>query len=98
MSPVDICGVTVKRATLNNYDDICRKRVRIGSEVWVRRSNDVIPEIMGVVWDGEGEAPETDIQPPTVCPACGGPLVLSLIHIFIKDLAKWTLLSCGRRP
>lgn len=75
LSPVDICGVTVKRATLNNYDDICRKRVRIGSEVWVRRSNDVIPEIMGVVWDGEGEAPETDIQPPTVCPACGGELV-----------------------
>lgn len=75
LSPVDICGVTVKRATLNNYDDICRKRVRIGSEVWVRRSNDVIPEIMGIVWDGEGEAPETDIQPPTVCPACGGPLV-----------------------
>ena len=75
LSPVDICGVTVKRATLNNYDDICRKRVRIGSEVWVRRSNDVLPEIMGVVWDGEGEAPETDIQPPTVCPACGGPLV-----------------------
>ena len=75
LSPVDICGVTVKRATLNNYDDICRKRVRIGSEVWVRRSNDVIPEIMGVVWDGEGEAPETDIQPPTVCPACGSELV-----------------------
>ena len=75
LSPVDICGVTVKRATLNNYDDICRKRVRIGSEVWVRRSNDVIPEIMGVVWDGEGETPETDIQPPTVCPACGGELV-----------------------
>lgn len=75
LSPVDICGVTVKRATLNNYDDIRRKRVRIGSEVWVRRSNDVIPEIMGVVWDGEGEAPETDIQPPTICPACGGPLV-----------------------
>ena len=75
LAPVDICGVTVKRATLNNYDDICRKRVRIGSEVWVRRSNDVIPEIMGVVWDGEGEAPETDIQPPTVCPACGSELV-----------------------
>ena len=75
LSPVDICGVTVKRATLNNYDDICRKRVRIGSEVWVRRSNDVIPEIMGVVWDGEGEPPKTDILPPTVCPACGGELV-----------------------
>ena len=80
LEPVDICGVTVRRATLNNYGDICRKRVRIGSEVWVRRSNDVIPEIMGVVW--EGEPPETDIVPPSVCPACGGPLTARGAHLF----------------
>jgi len=82
LAPVDICGVTVKRATLNNYGDICRKRVRIGSDVWVRRSNDVIPEIMGVVWEGEGEAPQTDILPPDVCPACGGALTQRGAHIF----------------
>ena len=82
LEPVDICGVTVKRATLNNYGDICRKRVRVGSDVWVRRSNDVIPEIMGVVWEGEGEAPETDILPPTVCPACGGALTQRGAHLF----------------
>ena len=82
LEPVDICGVTVKRATLNNYGDICRKRVRVGSDVWVRRSNDVIPEIMGVVWQGEGEAPETDIVPPETCPACGGALTVRGAHIF----------------
>ncbi|MBR3796769.1 MAG: NAD-dependent DNA ligase LigA [Clostridia bacterium] len=82
LEPVDICGVTVKRATLNNFGDICRKRVRVGSEVWVRRSNDVIPEIMGVVWTGEGEAPETDILPPERCPACGGELTQRGAHIF----------------
>ena len=82
LAPVDICGVTVKRATLNNYGDICRKRVRVGGDVWVRRSNDVIPEIMGAVWEGEGEAPETDILPPTVCPACGGELTERGAHIF----------------
>ena len=82
LEPVDICGVTVKRATLNNYGDICRKRVRIGSEVWVRRSNDVIPEIMGVVWEGEGEPPESDIVPPSVCPACGGPVTARGAHLF----------------
>ena len=99
LSPVDICGVTVKRATLNNYDDICRKRVRIGSEVWVRRSNDVIPEIMGVVWDGEGEAPETDIQPPTVCPACGGELVKLRedgVHLFC--LNRTSCRACAACP
>ena len=82
LEPVDICGVTVRRATLNNYGDICRKRVRIGSEVWVRRSNDVIPEIMGVVWEGEGKPPETDIVPPAVCPACGGPVTARGAHLF----------------
>jgi len=82
LAPVDICGVTVKRATLNNYGDICRKRVRVGSDVWVRRSNDVIPEIMGVVWQGEGEPPETDVVPPDACPACGGSLTQRGAHIF----------------
>lgn len=82
LEPVDICGVTVKRATLNNYGDICRKRVRVGSDVWVRRSNDVIPEIMGIVWDGNGEAPETDLLPPDACPACGGALTQRGAHIF----------------
>ena len=82
LAPVDICGVTVKRATLNNYGDICRKRVRVGSDVWVRRSNDVIPEIMGVVWTEEGEAPETDVLPPDTCPACGGALTQRGAHLF----------------
>ena len=82
LAPVDICGVTVKRATLNNYGDICRKRVRVGSDVWVRRSNDVIPEIMGVVWKGDGEAPESDVLPPDTCPACGGPLEARGAHLF----------------
>ena len=85
LSPVDICGVTVRRATLNNYGDICRKRVRIGSEVWVRRSNDVIPEIMGIVWTGAGEAPETDVLPPDTCPACGGALTQRGAHLFCMN-------------
>ena len=85
LSPVDIGGVTVQRATLNNYGDICRKRIRLGSEVWVRRSNDVIPEIMGVVWQGDGEIPETDIPKPVVCPACGTPVTENGAHLFCMN-------------
>ena len=69
VSPVDLAGATVKRATLNNYGDIQRKRVRIGAKVWIRRSNEVIPEIMGRV--EEFVPGERDILPPDVCPACG---------------------------
>lgn len=81
LSPVDIGGVTVQRATLNNVGDIRKKQVRIGADVWIRRSNDVIPEIMGVV-EGGGAAEQREIEPPQVCPACGQPLTQRGAHLF----------------
>ena len=74
LDPVDIGGVTVKRATLNNYGDILKKKVRIGDHVFIRRSNDVIPEITGVA---EESPSATDIPKPEVCPACGSPVAES---------------------
>ena len=74
LDPVDIGGVTVKRATLNNYGDILKKKVRIGDRVFIRRSNDVIPEITGVA---EESPSATDIPKPEVCPACGSPVAES---------------------
>ena len=68
LEPVELMGVTIKRATLNNYDDILKKGIKIGSKVIVRRSNDVIPEIMGVY---EHTADSRDILPPDICTACG---------------------------
>jgi len=83
LEPVDFYGVTVKRATLNNWGDIQRKRVAIGCPVWIRRSNDVIPEIMGRV--GEPEAGETPVEKPTHCPACGSALVERGAHLFCMN-------------
>ena len=80
LSPVDIGGVTVKRATLNNEADIRRKQVTIGCEVWIRRSNDVIPEIMGRV--GDVAESEQEIVAPTVCPACGETLTQRGAHLY----------------
>lgn len=71
VEPVDLGGATVRRATLNNYGDLMRKRVRLGSRVMIRRSNEVIPEILGAVSEGEGEV---SVEKPTVCPACGSEL------------------------
>ena len=81
LRPVDIGGVTVKRATLNNVGDIQKKHVRIGSDVWIRRSNDVIPEIMGCV-EGGGAEHQEEIEAPSACPACGQPLTQRGAHIF----------------
>lgn len=70
LEDIDIGGVTVRRATLNNIEDIARKKVMVGSRVFVRRSNDVIPEILGVVPGEEGEY----LDAPKVCPACHTPV------------------------
>ena len=83
LEPVELAGVTVKRATLNNMDDIARKGVRIGATVFVRRSNDVIPEIMGVVEESlEGSI---EIEAPKLCPSCGAELFRDGVHIFCEN-------------
>ena len=83
LEPVELAGVTVKRATLNNMDDIARKGVKIGADVFVRRSNDVIPEIMGIVPETLDGAEE--IKPPTECPACGSHIILDGAHYFCEN-------------
>ena len=70
LDPVDIGGVTVKRATLNNINDIRKKNLSVGARVFVRRSNDVIPEITGIAEESQNT---TEINPPEFCPSCGAP-------------------------
>ena len=83
VEPVDFYGVTVRKATLNNLGDIQRKDVAIGCNVWIRRSNDVIPEIMGRA--GEIQPDERPIDKPEVCPACGSRLISRGAHLFCMN-------------
>lgn len=82
LEPVEIGGTTVKRATLNNWDDILRKKVQLNSRVLIRRSNEVIPEIMGVMDTDDETQP---IEKPEYCPACGSELVQDGVHIFCPN-------------
>lgn len=68
VEPVELAGATVRKATLNNFGDLTRKQVKVGSRVLIRRSNEVIPEILRAVEHSEGSS---DIQKPSVCPFCG---------------------------
>lgn len=79
LDPVDLAGVTVSRATLSNLSEIRRKDIKIGSRVFIRRSNDVIPEITGIAAHTENSR---EIIPPSVCPACGAPVIKD--GIFLK--------------
>ena len=79
LEPTELCGVTIKRATLNNFNDILRKKVKIGDRVFIRRSNDVIPEILSVA---ETYTTSTEIEKPKTCPCCGSALEDTGIELF----------------
>lgn len=82
LEPVELAGATISHATLNNFDDIIRKRVGIGSRVFIRRSNDVIPEITGAVPD---DKPEREIEKPVKCPACGAHVEHRGVHLYCTN-------------
>lgn len=82
LEPVELCGATIRHATLNNWDDIQRKRIGLGSQVFLRRSGDVIPEILGATPEDKPWAP---IEKPGRCPACGAHVEHRGVHLFCTN-------------
>jgi DNA ligase (NAD+) len=72
LSPVEVGGVTVSRATLHNEDEIARLGVQIGDAVVIERSGDVIPKVVRVHTQGSYRY---RFQIPRHCPVCGGKVV-----------------------
>lgn len=83
VEPVELAGVTVQNCTLNNIGDIERKNLKhaLGTRVFIRRSNDVIPEILGKADEEEGGT----IEAPDHCPGCGAPLEMRGAHLFCNN-------------
>ncbi|MEO5333199.1 MAG: NAD-dependent DNA ligase LigA, partial [Magnetococcus sp. YQC-5] len=70
LRPVQVGGVTVKNATLHNFEELGRKEVRVGDTVRVRRAGDVIPEVVEVVLEHRLSSALPFVV-PTRCPECG---------------------------
>lgn len=83
IEPVDLAGATIKRATLNNIGDIQKKQVEIGARVFIRRSNEVIPEILGLAEKLPGSK---EIIAPTKCPSCNYDLVGNGANLFCYNV------------
>ncbi len=79
---VELAGATVKKATLNNFNDIKRKDVKINSRVLIRRSNEVIPEILGATEHFENSK---EIIKPEICPYCESKLVEIGANLFCTN-------------
>jgi DNA ligase (NAD+) len=73
LKPVRLSGTTVSRATLHNFDEIERLDVRIGDSVYVEKSGEIIPKVLGVVKE-KRTGREKRFAAPHSCPACGSKL------------------------
>jgi DNA ligase (NAD+) len=76
LEPVHVGGVTVKRATLHNEEDLARKDIREGDDVIVLRAGDVIPQVLSPApHAAERSDRAAPPRPPARCPSCGTPTV-----------------------
>ncbi len=73
LEAVEIGGVTVRQATLHNFDFISEKDIRVGDRVMVKRAGEVIPYVMGPVMDIR-TGNERIFSPPDQCPVCHEPV------------------------
>ncbi|MCB0153697.1 MAG: NAD-dependent DNA ligase LigA [Anaerolineae bacterium] len=74
LEPVNIGGVTVRQASLHNFDDLAKKDIRAGDTVVVKRAGDVIPQVIKPIL--ELRPPHSQpYEPPDRCPVCDQPTV-----------------------
>jgi DNA ligase (NAD+) len=71
LTPIQLAGTTVARATLHNEDEIKRLDVRIGDWVLIEKSGEVIPKVLKVV-ESRRTGEEKRFRMPKNCPVCGG--------------------------
>jgi DNA ligase (NAD+) len=74
LTPVNVSGVMVSRATLHNWEEMQRKDIRKGDTVVVERAGDVIPAVVRVLVE-KRVGSETALPIPENCPECGGEIV-----------------------
>lgn len=73
LTPVQLAGTTVSRATLHNVDYIAEKDIRIGDIVVVYKAGDIIPAVLHVVENKRDQ--QVPLPTPTVCPSCQSELI-----------------------
>ncbi len=74
LEPVLLSGTMVKRATLNNYEQMALMDIRIGDYVYVEKGGEIIPKITKVEFSKRLPGVEPPISPLS-CPDCGTALI-----------------------
>lgn len=84
LTPVELAGTKVSRATLHNAEEIRRKDIRVNDFVFVEKGGDIIPKVAEVVV--ARRSPNTNPwRPPQFCPFCQSPLMREIVHLRCRN-------------
>ena len=83
LEAVNLSGSVVKRASLHNFDEIRRKDIKIGDNVIIEKSAEIIPQVVNVDLD-DRNGNERDIEIPTHCPVCSTELIKEKGQVALK--------------
>ena len=84
LTPVQLAGTTVKRASLHNFDELSRLNVGVGDTVIIEKAGEIIPQVIEVTAKAAGDVPE--FQTPTTCPVCDSPVAKDEDGVYIRCL------------
>ncbi|MEJ2307017.1 MAG: NAD-dependent DNA ligase LigA, partial [candidate division WOR-3 bacterium] len=98
-----IAGTTVSRASLFNKDEIERKNIMVGDEVYIEKGGDIIPHVVGVKKEAR-DGSEKKFEFPEKCPVCGenlvrpeGEVYYRCINIGCPSQVKKSIIHYGSR-
>ncbi len=85
LSPVQLAGTTVKRASLHNFDQMQRLDVREGDAVIIEKAGEIIPQVAEVLKDKRPKHSKK-FALPEKCPNCAGPIAKDQSGVYIRCL------------
>jgi len=83
LTPVQLAGTTVSRATLHNFDEVERKDIREGDSVVIEKAGEIIPQVVRPLKE-KRKGTEKRIRPPKRCPVCKGEAVRLESEVYVR--------------
>ena len=71
LDPIECAGVVIKNATLHNFDEIRRLKIKVGDRILIERAGDVIPKVVKVT----EHTGKINFIIPKACPECRGKVI-----------------------
>ena len=84
LTPVQLAGTTVKRASLHNFDELNRLNLGLGDTVIIEKAGEIIPQVIEVKTKAATDTAPFEV--PTTCPICGSAVARDEDGVYIRCL------------